>query len=165
LLIRFSFLISKTKKGSIFVEAVDRIGDKFIFILLINIGVVLSFTIMYCYGIGMYFKETNTFAKSFLVLTNFTLRNSLFYNLEVFNGLNFALFMASYLMLISIVGVFLQVLFADAVRNVFIEHDQPVTYSEPWSIQEKWTELKEGVAKIKLKVLAKLRRKPKGETA
>lgn len=165
LLIRFSLLISKSKKGSVFVEAVNRVGDKFIFILLINIGVVLAFTIMYNFGMGMYFKETNTFSKSFLVLTNFTLRNSLFYDLQVFDGLNFALFMASYLMLISIVGVFLQVLFADAVRNVFIEHEQAVTYSEPWSIKEKWVKVKAGVAKLKQKIVAKLRRKKKPDSA
>jgi len=165
LLVRFSLLISKTKKGSIFIESVDRIGDKFIFILLINIGVVFAFTIMYCYGTGMYFKESNTFPKAFLVLTNFTLRNSLFYDLEIFNGINFGLFMASYLMLISIVGVFLQVLFADAVKNVFIEHEQPVTYDEPWSLSARWAKFKVWVAETKQKLKAKLSRRRQEDVA
>lgn len=165
LLIRFSFLISKTKRGSIFIEAVQRIGDKFIFVLLINIGVVLAFTVMYCYGVGMYFEEMNTVPKAFLFLTNFTLRNSLFSDLGIFDGFTFVLFMASYLMLISIVGVFLQVMFADAVRNVFIEHTHPVTYTEGIKIADLWSSFKAEIVRIKTKIIEKFKKKPKEATA
>jgi hypothetical protein len=134
--------MTKSKRGRVFIVSVKKIGDKFIFVLLINIGVVTAFTVMYQYGIGMYFKEMSTFSKSFLVLTNFTLRNSLFDDLSIFDSFTFFLFMASYLMLISIVGVFLQVLFADAVRNVFIEDEKPVVYSSELSIKEKWASAK-----------------------
>ena len=51
--------------------------------------------------------------------------------------------MASYLMLISIVGVFLQVLFADAVRNLFVEYETPVVYSSPWVTKERWASVKQ----------------------
>lgn len=141
----------------------ERVGDKFIFVLLINIGVVLAFTVMYCYAVGMYFKEMNTIPKTFLFLTNFTLRNSLFSDLAIFDGFTLMLFMASYLMLISIVGVFLQVMFADAVRNVLIEHQHPVTYSEGLKIRELWTTFKSSIIKLKNKILQKFKKKPKEE--
>ena len=127
LLVRFSLLMTKSKRGSMFIISVKKVGDKFIFVLLVNIGVITAFTVMYQYGVGMYFMEMNTFSKSFLVITNLTLRNSLFNDLSIFDSFTFFLFMASYLMLISIVGVFLQVIFTDTVRNVFIDSDQPNT--------------------------------------
>ena len=84
---------------------------------------VTAFTIMYTYGVGMYQKELSSFFKTFLFLTIFTLRNSLFDDLDIFDNFTLMLFVSSYLILISIVGIFLQVLFSDTVRNVFMEAD------------------------------------------
>lgn len=98
---------------------------------------LIAFTVMYTYGVGMYFELMNGVVKSFVVVLNMTLRNSLFDDLAIFDGFTFILFIASYLMLISIVGVFLQIIFTDAVRNVFIEYDNHVLHSDSLTLAQR----------------------------
>jgi hypothetical protein len=66
-----------------------KIAGKSIMILLINVGVVTAFSIVYMYSLGMYQTELSSFFKSFLFLTVFILRNSLFDEIDIFD--NFAL--------------------------------------------------------------------------
>lgn len=58
-------------------------------ILLINVGAVTAFSILYMFSLGIYQTELSTFFKSFLFLTVFILRNSLFDEIDIFD--NFAL--------------------------------------------------------------------------
>lgn len=115
--------------------------------LLVNFGVLAAFTVMYTYGVGMYFQLMNSITRSFIVVLNMTLRNSLFDDLTIFDGFTFILFIASYLMLISIVGVFLQIIFTDAVRNVFIEYDNHVLHSDSLTLSQRIQLVKTTVAK------------------
>lgn len=86
LVARFSLNIFKYKEGEVIINSIKKIGDKFIFIFLINMGVVTAFSVMYTYGVGIYQEELNTFFKTFLVLVIFTLRNSLFDDLDIFDN-------------------------------------------------------------------------------
>lgn len=67
-------------------NSILKIGDKIIFIFLINMGVVTAFSVMYTYGVGIYQEELNTFFKTFLVMVIFTLRNSVFDDLDIFDN-------------------------------------------------------------------------------
>ena len=86
LVARFSLNIFKYQEGEVIINSIKKIGDKFIFIFLINLGVVTAFSVMYTYGVGMYQEELNNFFKTFLVLVIFTLRNSLFEDLDIFDN-------------------------------------------------------------------------------
>lgn len=86
--------------------------------------------------LGIYSAEFNTFFKAFLSLNIFTLRNNLFRDLEHFDEFCTILFFCAYIILITIVGNFLQVLFSDTVRNVFLNNGQSIVPNQRVSYGE-----------------------------
>jgi hypothetical protein len=78
-------MITGTKQGSVIIKSLSLISTKSIIILTINLGALLSFTVIFMYFLGPYVAEFNDFFKAFLALTIFTLRNNLFKDLEYFD--------------------------------------------------------------------------------
>lgn len=116
-------MITGTKQGEVIIKSLSLISTKSVIILTINLGALLSFTVIFMYFLGPYVAEFNDFFKAFLALSIFTLRNNLFRDLQYFDLFTTIVFFISYVILITIVGCFLQVIFSDTVRNVFLLSD------------------------------------------
>lgn len=119
-------MITGTKQGSVIIKSLSLISTKSIIILTINLGALLSFTVIFMYFLGPYVAEFNDFFKAFLALSIFTLRNNLFKDLQYFDLFTTIVFFIAYVLLITIVGCFLQVIFSDTVRNVFLLSEQNI---------------------------------------
>lgn len=78
-------MITGTKQGSVIIKSLSLISTKSIIILTINLGALLSFTVIFMYFLGPYVAEFNDFFKAFLALSIFTLRNNLFKDLQYFD--------------------------------------------------------------------------------
>lgn len=126
---RLAMLIKNTYKGQVVFNSVRKLSTKIIFVIMINIGFITAFAVPFLYTFGVHQEQMDTFLKNILVLSVFAIRSSLFGDFDDFDTFGQLLFLAAYVLLVSVVSVYLQVLFADIVRNVFIDSEKPVFYS------------------------------------
>lgn len=120
ILIRVCFMIEATKQGSIIIKSQSLVSRKAVLILMLNFGAIAAFSTIFMYFLGPYSLTFTEFIKTFLVLTIFALQNNLFHNLENFDSFAMMIFFILYIVLIMVVSSFLQVIFTDVVRNIFV---------------------------------------------